>query len=486
MTRFDVALAPQPITSVGDGAIVPIVLCGGSGTRLWPMSRRDFAKQHAPVLGAESPFQETLRRLAANPVFAAPIVITSVAGRFIAAEQAAAVRVGIELVLEPEGRDTLAAATLGALVLAARGGEETLGLLLPSDHLIPDPDAFAAAAAAAAAAASGGDLVTFGLMPRGPATGYGYIRPGATAEKGGFHIGAFVEKPDAARAETLVAEGYLWNAGMFCFKAGAALREIEAHAPGTLRAVRAALDEGGMDLGSLRLGDSYAAIPKTSFDIGVMEKTRRGVVMPADFTWSDVGDWREIWTVSPRDEAGVVTVGDVVARDSRDSYLRSSGRLVCAVGVENLAVIETPDAVLVCPMDRAQEVKALVATLERDGRSEATASARSYRPWGWYQTMDIGPRFRVKRIVVNPGAKLSLQRHHHRAEHWVVVHGTAEVTRDAEVMLVHENQSVYLPLGSVHRLANPGKIPCELIEVQTGSYLEEDDIIRIEDDFGRG
>ncbi|MFQ8431747.1 mannose-1-phosphate guanylyltransferase/mannose-6-phosphate isomerase [Amaricoccus sp. W119] len=486
MTRFDVALSPQPAAPIGDGAIVPIVLCGGSGTRLWPMSRRDYAKQHAPVLGAESPFQETLRRLAANPIFAAPIVITSVGGRFIAAEQAAAVRVGIELVLEPEGRDTLAAATLGALVLAERGGTEAIGLLLPSDHLIPDPEAFAAAAAAAATAASGGDLVTFGLTPRNPATGYGYIRPGAPAEKGGFHVGAFVEKPDAERAETLVNEGYLWNAGMFCFKAGAALREIDLHAPETLHGVRNAIAEGGMDLGSLRLGDSYVEVPKTSIDFGVMEKTRRAVVMPADFDWSDVGDWREIWAVSPRDETGVATVGDVVVRDSRDSYIRSSGRLVCAVGVENLAVIETPDAVLVCPMDRTQDVKALVSALERDGRVEATASARSYRPWGWYQTMDIGARFRVKRIVVTPGAKLSLQRHHHRAEHWVVVKGTAEVTRDAEVMLVHENQSVYLPLGSVHRLANPGKIPCELIEVQTGSYLEEDDIIRIEDDFGRG
>ena len=468
------------------GTIVPIVLCGGSGTRLWPVSRRDFAKQHAPVLrGGESPFQGTLRRLASEAIFASPIVLTGAGGRFLSVDQAAAVDVGIEIVVEPEGRDTLAAVTLAALVLAERR-PDAIGMVLPSDHLIPDPAAFAAAAAGAAAAAAEGDLVVFGLMPRGPATGFGYIKPGAAAVAHGFRVEAFVEKPDAAGAEALVAEGYLWNAGMFCFRADAALREIARFAPETLVAVRDGLSEATLDLGALRLGPAFSKAPKVSFDVGVMERTDRAVVVAADFAWSDVGDWKEVWTLSPKDEGGIVREGNVVARDSRNSYLRSSdGRLICVIGIADLAVIDTPDALLVCPLGRSQEVKELVAELAAGGRPEATTPARVYRPWGWYQTMDIGPRFRVKRIQVEPGCKLSLQKHYHRAEHWVVVQGTAEVTRDGETFMVQENESIYLPLGCRHRLGNPGKIPVEIIEVQTGSYLEEDDIIRIEDDFGR-
>lgn len=465
--------------------IIPVILCGGSGTRLWPLSRRDFAKQHVAILDGESPFQRTLRRVAATPdVFGRPLVVAGSAGRFLADEQARAAGVAADILIEPEARDTLPAIA-AATEWIARQMPEAVLMVLPSDHLIPDARAFAATAQAAAAAARNGDLVAVGLAPTAPATGFGYIRAGDALPEGARRIAAFVEKPDAARAAALIAEGCLWNGGMFCFLAGAGQREIEARAPEAAEAVRAAIDGGRDDLGAFRLGAAFARAPKISFDYAIMEKTDRAAVVEAAFAWSDIGDWRELWAQSAKDEAGVATEGDVQAVDCRDSYIRSDGRLICALGVENLAVVDTPDAVLVASLDRAQEIKGLVAVLAGAGRSEAAVPARVHRPWGWYQTMDLGERFRVKRIQVNPGCKLSLQKHHHRAEHWVVVRGTAEVTRDAEVMLVRENESVYLPLGCVHRLANPGMIPVEIIEVQTGSYLEEDDIIRIEDDFGR-
>ena len=464
--------------------ITPVILCGGSGTRLWPLSRRDFAKQHVPILGGGSPFQRTLELVAANAVFGRPVVIAGGGGRFMAADQAAAVGVVIDLLIEPEPRDTLPAIAAVA-EWAARRDPGAVLLVLPSDHLITDAEAFAATAKIAAVAAEAGEIVAFGLRPSAPATGFGYIRPGAPLSGGARRIAAFVEKPDAARAAALIAEGWLWNGGMFCMTADAARAEIAAHAPVIADAARRALDDATVDLDAVRLGAALAEAPKTSFDYGLMEKTDRGAVVEASFDWSDIGDWRELWAQSPKDQAGVARDGDAVAIDCRDSYLRSDGRLLCALGVEGLAVIDTPDAVLVAPLARAQEIKGLVAALAADGRREATEPARVHRPWGWYQTMDLGARFRVKRIQVSPGKKLSLQKHHHRAEHWVVVRGTAEVTRDGETTLVRENESVYLPLGCVHRLANPGKIPLEVIEVQTGAYLEEDDIVRFDDDFGR-
>jgi mannose-1-phosphate guanylyltransferase / mannose-6-phosphate isomerase len=465
-------------------AVVPVVLCGGSGTRLWPLSRRDFAKHHIPVLGGESPFQRTLRRLAAVPGFETPVVVASQGGRFLAAEQAEQAGVDIELVLEPMGRDTLAAVTLGALIAARRAPDAT-AFVLPSDHLIPDVAAFAAAARAAEDAAARGDLVVFGLRPTGPVSGYGYIRPGKPTSGTGRRVAEFVEKPDAERAAELIAEGCLWNAGMFVFRAKAGLAEIARLVPEAVPAVTKAVAEACMDLGALRVGPNFAAVPKVSFDYAVMEKTDRSAVVPVDFAWSDIGDWREIWSLSPKDEAGVASEGPTATLDVKNSYIRADGRLVCAIGVEDLVVVDTPDAVLISRIDRTQEVKQLVGQLEARGRPEAHTPARVRRPWGWYQTMDLGDRFRVKRIQVAPGKQLSLQKHHHRAEHWVVVRGTAEVTRDSEVIVVRENESIYLPAGCVHRLANPGKIPVELIEVQTGAYLEEDDIVRIEDDFGR-
>jgi mannose-1-phosphate guanylyltransferase/mannose-6-phosphate isomerase len=467
--------------------IVPVILCGGSGTRLWPLSRRDFAKQHAPILDGESPFQRTLKRVggAAASAFARPMVIAGAGGRFMAAEQAAAVGADVDLIIEPEGRDTLAAIAVAA-ELGARRDPEAVLMALPSDHLVPDQTAFTKAAEAAARAASDGDFVVFGVTPTEPATGFGYIRPGPQAGAGARRVAAFEEKPDAARAASLIAEGCLWNSGMFCFLAGAGRDEIARHAPEAAAAAARAVDEAYDDLGALRLGPAFSTIPRIAFDRAVMERTDRAIVLPASFDWSDIGDWRELWAQSPRDGAGNALAGDAVAVDTRDSYIRADSRLVCALGVEKLVIVDTPDAVLVAPLDRTQEVKALVAGLAAQGRPEATVPARVHRPWGWYQTMDLGERFRVKRIKVTPGKKLSLQKHHHRAEHWVVVRGTAEVTRDGEVLTVRENESVYLPLGCVHRLANPGKIPVEIIEVQTGAYLEEDDIVRIEDDFGRG
>ena len=465
--------------------LVPVILCGGSGTRLWPLSRKGFAKQHVPILGGESPFQRTLRRVGGEGPFARPVVIAGAGGRFMVADQAEATGIAVEIAVEPEGRDTAAAVALAA-ELALRRGPDAIAFVLPSDHMIPDADAFAAAAGRAAEAAAGGALVTFGVTPAGPATGFGYIRPGEEAGGGARRVAAFEEKPTAERAAALIAEGCLWNAGMFCFRAEAGLAEIRRLAPEVAAAVAEGLAGAEDDLGALRVGPAMARAPRISFDHAVMERTANALVVEADFAWSDIGDWRELWALSDKDADGNAVEGHAVARDSRDSLLRASdGRLVCAIGVEGLAVVDTPDAVLVAPLSRTQEVKGLVAALSAEGRPEAETPARAYRPWGWYQTMDLGERFRVKRIQVSPGKKLSLQRHYHRAEHWVVVRGTAEVTRDDEVLVVRENESVFLPQGCVHRLANPGRIPVEIIEVQTGAYLEEDDIVRIEDDFGR-
>jgi mannose-1-phosphate guanylyltransferase / mannose-6-phosphate isomerase len=464
--------------------VVPVVLCGGAGTRLWPVSRREHAKQHIPLFGGASPFQRTLQRLSVIDGFEMPVVIAGQAGRFLAADEARAAGVDIELVIEPVGRDTLPAVTLGA-ILAARRGPEAVAFVLPSDHHVPDIAAFADAAARAVTATGRGDLVVFGLDPSGPATGFGYIRPGDPVGDCARRVAAFVEKPDAERAAELVAEGCLWNSGMFAFRARAALDEIGRLAPEAVRSVTHAVETATEDLGALRLGHAFTQAPKVSFDVAVMERTDRAVVVPAGFAWSDVGDWQEVWSLSPKDENGVAVDGVAELLDVRNSYVRSAGRLICAIGVEDLVVIDTPDAILVSRMDRTQDVKAMLEQLRDKGMREADTPARVHRPWGWYQTMDLGERFRVKRIQVPPGKQLSLQKHHHRAEHWIVVSGTAEVTRDEEVLTVRENESIYLPAGCVHRLANPGRIPVELIEVQTGSYLEEDDIIRIEDDFGR-
>ncbi len=431
--------------SFRQGLVIPAILCGGSGSRLWPVSRKDFAKQHVPILGGASPFQRTLGRLT-DTLFGAPIVISAAPSRFLIADQAKEAGAEIEIALEPAGRDTLAAVTLAAC-LAARRDPSAIVMIMPSDHLIPDVQAFVRAAADAARLAEEGRIVTLGIAPTAPSTAYGYIARGEPLASGGHRVARFVEKPDAALAAELIAEGCLWNAGMFCFRADAGLREIEEHAPDALEAVRKALHDAEDDLGMLRLGEAFLSAPKISFDRAVMERTTQAAVVAADFGWSDIGDWKSVWEHSPRDEQGVAREGRVHTTDVTDSYLRSDGRLLCVLGVSGLAVIDTADAVLVAPIERAQEVRRVVAELEAQGAPEASTPARVHRPWGWYQTMDLGERFRVKRLVVAPGKKLSLQWHHHRAEHWVVVRGTAEVTRDGEVLMVHENEFDLSPVG---------------------------------------
>ncbi len=462
--------------------IIPVVLCGGSGTRLWPLSRKSYPKQLVDALGPQSLFQETVQRLQGDN-FAKPIVISGQDYRFLIAEQLKELGVKGDIVLEPEGRDTFPA-ILAAAHLAVKRDPEATVLVMPSDHVIPDAAAFASAAAAAERAAAAGDIVTFGISPTWPASAYGYIRPAETLDEG-HRIAAFIEKPKREKAERLIKEGCLWNAGLFCFRASALLERATDLDPDCVTTVGRAVEEASEDLDYLRLGPVFAEAHKISFDYAVMEKTDSRRVIPVDFAWSDVGDWRELWAMSEKDDDGNAVSGDVLMKGVKNSYIRSESRLVCALGLEGIAVIDTQDALLVAPLEKAQEVKGLAQGLEKEGRSEATIHARVYRPWGWYQGVDAGPGFQVKRIAVYQGRQLSLQKHFHRSEHWVVVRGTAEVTVDNEVRMLHENESVYIPLGSVHRLGNPGRIPVELIEVQTGTYLGEDDIVRLEDDFGR-
>ncbi|MEO1191756.1 MAG: mannose-1-phosphate guanylyltransferase/mannose-6-phosphate isomerase [Pseudomonadota bacterium] len=463
--------------------IIPVILCGGSGTRLWPLSRKAYPKQLVNALGSQSLFQETAKRVT-GPAFGKPIIIAGDDYRFLIGEQLKQLRLEADILLEPEGRDTMPAIAAAAAFGAKRDPEAIL-LVMPSDHVIPDVTAFTAAAERAGKAAAEGDIVTFGITPKRPATEYGYIRPGAdlAAAK---RIDEFLEKPDAEKAAVLIGEGCLWNGGLFCFQAATLLAEIERLEPETRGHVQTAVEAVHLDLNYLRLGKEFLQARKISFDYAVMEKTEKRAVIPVDFAWSDVGDWRELWSMSEQDEAGNALQGDVSLMDVSRSYIRAGAdRLVCVIGLDDVAVVDTHDALLVTKLDRAQDVKTLAQKLSEEGREEAKFHARVYRPWGWYQTVDMGERFQVKRIGVTPGRQLSLQKHFHRAEHWIVVKGTAEVHIDGETQIVRENESVFIPMGGVHRLTNPGRIPVELIEVQTGAYLGEDDIVRLQDDFGR-
>ena len=466
--------------------LIPVLLCGGVGSRLWPVSREAYPKQFLPLAGELSMLQDTLARIEGLDS-AAPMVICNDEHRFAVAEQLRQRQVTpAAIILEPEGRNTAPALALAALHAVATAPDAVL-LVLPADHVIRDPGAFVGAVRCGQAAAASGALITFGIVPDAPHTGYGYLRLGANTGERLFALDRFVEKPDAATAKSYLAEGgYHWNSGMFLLSAAAYLEELRAHAPAIAQACRAAMADASADLDFLRpQREAFLNCPADSIDYAVMEKTRRGAVIPLDCGWSDVGAWSTLWQVSERDDRGNVAIGDVMIEDCSDSYLRSESRLLAATGVDKLIVVETPDAVLVANRDKVQNIKAIVQRLKAEGRSEASLHRRVYRPWGSYESLIVGERFQVKRIVVDPGHTLSLQMHHHRAEHWIVAQGTAEVTCEDKVFILCEDQSTYIPLGHKHRLANPGKIPLELIEVQSGTYLGEDDIVRFEDVYGR-
>ena len=477
-----------PSVSSPGVTIVPVILSGGTGTRLWPVSRESFPKQLWPLVSERTMLQDTARR-GAGPGFAPPIVVCNHAPRCRSAEQVrAAGGTAAESVLAPGGRNAAPAITTAAL-LAAEADPDAVLWMLPADHVIGRAEALHEALARAAVAARAGRIVTFGMQPHRAETAYGYIEAGPELPDapGVRALQRFVEKPDAATAARLVASGdYLWNSGMFVFTAATLLAEMERHAPEVVHAVRRATEARVRDLDFTRLDPAaFAACPNISLDYAVAERTTMAAVVPADLGWSDVGSWDALWEQSPKDGAGNATVGDVLLEGADNCYVRSDGVLTAVVGLQDAVVVVTGDAVLAMHRDRAQDVKRVVDRLRRDGRHEAVAHNRMYRPWGFYERLILDDRFQVKRIVVTPGHKLSLQRHFHRAEHWVVVSGTALVTRDEEELMVRENESVYLPLGCTHRLTNPGRIPLTLIEVQSGSYLGEDDIVRLEDTYGR-
>jgi mannose-1-phosphate guanylyltransferase/mannose-6-phosphate isomerase len=462
-------------------------MCGGAGTRVWPESRESLPKQFIPLIGETSTFQSIVRILLDRTIFEEPIVVTNFGYRFRVAEQLEEIGARATIVLEPTRRDS-GPAVATAAVLAARAAPQAVVAVLAADHVFADGRRFAQLCQEAAEAAALGAIVTFGVKPDHAATGYGYIRPGDPIDgaRKVRKVAAFVEKPDAATAQRFVEEGYLWNSGNFIFRADVMLGELQRYEPEMASAAEAAVAAARKDLDFLVLdATAFAKTPKKSIDYAVMERTDKAAVIAADVGWSDVGLWSTVWRLSERDGDGNSLRGNAVAVDSRNVLVRSSEQLTAVVGLENVIVVSTPDAVLVADLRRSEEVKHLVDKLKADNRREASEHKRAYRPWGYYQSVDEGARYQVKRIVVKPGGRLSLQKHFHRAEHWIVVRGAAEVTRNGEVIHVHENESVYLPIGCEHRLANPGKISLELIEVQTGSYLGEDDIVRIEDVYNR-
>ena len=470
-------------------AITPVILSGGSGTRLWPLSRELYPKQLLPLVGEHTMLQDTLLRLEGVPEIGQAVLVCNVEHRFLAAEQLRQAGREALIILEPVGRNTAPAVAVAALAATERAErkEDPILLVMPADHVIRDRPAFHRAIATGAAAAAEGRLVTFGIVPTGPETGYGYIRSGPEDARGIRRVEQFVEKPELATAQQYLASGqYLWNSGMFMFRAGRYLDALRTHAPDILESCRRAWLDARNDLSFVRLHEpSFTACRGDSIDYAVMEKTDAAVVVPLDAGWSDVGNWATLSRATGADGSENVLVGDIVAEDTHNCYVYSSGRLVATVGLRDHVVVETADAVLVAPKSHVHEVKKLVDRLKSDGRGEISLHRKVYRPWGAYDSIQNGERFQVKHITVKPGAKLSLQMHHHRAEHWIVVRGTAEVTRGDEVFLLTENQSTYIPLGTRHRLANPGTLPLELIEVQSGSYLGEDDIVRFDDTYGR-
>lgn len=475
--------------------VTPVILCGGLGTRLWPLSRAGFPKQFLSLTGNESLFQQAAQRLVAlgadDIQVAKPLIVTGEDHRFLASEQLR--EAGIELgavLLEPVGRNTAPALTLAALA-ALEGGEDPVLVVTPADQTVVNTTAFTQAMQQAVREASGGSIVILGITPDRPETGYGYIQTKSQSAAGAMVVQRFVEKPNADTAQQYLDEGgYYWNAGMFVLKASVWLNALSAFRPDIAKATSAAWQGKTQDNAFIRPGKAeFTSIPSESVDYAVMERCPGSTfpikMVPLDAGWNDLGAWDAVWSVLPKDEQGNAHLGDVLTTDSRNTLVHASSRLVSLVGVQDLIVIETPDAVLVADKNRSQDVKHIVTQLQTSKREEHTLHRKVHRPWGWYDSIDEGGRFKVKRIQVKPKASLSLQKHHHRAEHWIVVKGTAEITNGDKVLLLTENQSTYIPLGEVHRLANPGTIPLEIIEVQSGGYLGEDDIVRLEDHYGR-
>ena len=465
--------------------IIPLIMCGGAGTRLWPASREGRPKQFLPLFGPLSTFQETIRRVADSALFARPIIVTNHQYRFMVAEQLAEIAVEADILLEPMRRDSGAAIIAGA-TFAFNRDNESIVVALAADHVVSDSSAFAKACSAARESAENDRIVTFGVRPTRPAVEYGYIRVGELIAPGVFAIKEFVEKPDVTAAERYVTDGYLWNSGNFLFRASSLLDEYRNFEPESAAAVAASVAAAGTDLGFVTLdSQSFAGAAAKSIDYAVMERTKRSAVMPVAYAWSDVGSWHGVWELSKHDSSGNAAHGAAVFVDTRGSYVASEKQVVALSGVEDLVVVATDDAVLVARRENGDGLRRLVSKLKEIAPAITEEHLKVHRPWGSYQSVDNGERFQVKRIVVKKGGRLSLQVHHHRAEHWVVVRGTARVTIGDEIKIVHENEFIYIPIGVRHRLENPGKIDLELIEVQTGSYLGEDDILRIEDDYHR-
>ena len=465
--------------------MIPVILSGGSGTRLWPLSRGQYPKQFLPLVSSHTMIQETVLRLEGLDGLQAPIAVCNEDHRFMMAEQLREIDIKpAAIILEPVGKNTAPAVAMAALTAAS---ENDVLLVLPADHVIADLPAFHLAVAQAQALAEQGFLVTFGIVPTEPETGYGYIQRDTLRHGSAYRVAAFVEKPDVETAKRYLLGGdFYWNSGMFAFKAGTFLSELEKFNPAMLASCRQALNAAKVDLDFVRLDKAlFSACPADSIDYAVMEKTEQAVVIPLDAGWNDVGSWSALWDVTDKDASGNAISGDVLTVDTQNSFIHAQDKLVAVIGVYDLIVVETADAVMIAPKDRVQEVKEIVAQLKERGRSEADIHRKAYRPWGHYDLVDKGDRHQTKRIVVKPGGKLSVQQHHHRAEHWVVVKGTALVTKGDEKLLITENESIYIPLGIIHCLENPGVIPLEIVEVQSGSYLGEDDIVRFDDQYGR-
>ena len=466
--------------------LIPVILSGGAGTRLWPLSREMYPKQLLALISKHTMLQDTALRLAAIAGATAPIVVCNEAHRFTVAEQLRALGINTAaILLEPTGRNTAPAVAMAALKATEIDPEATL-VIAPADHVIRDARGFQQAAEVAAALAQEGKLVTFGIVAHAPETGYGYIRRG-TGSGPGFPVVQFIEKPPLDVAQQFVASGdYFWNSGMFVFKAAKYLAELATFAPDILAASTAAFRAAKTDLDFVRLDKAeFAKCRSESIDYAVMEKTKEALVLPLDVGWSDVGSWSSLFDALPADEEGNVLLGDVMIHDTHDCYVHSTSRLVAAVGMDDHIIVETKDAILVAPKDRVQDVKDLVAKIKKSGRSESSLHREVFRPWGSYDSIDNGERFQVKRLSVKPGGVLSLQMHHHRAEHWIVVQGTARITCNDKTFLLSENESTFIPIGATHRIENPGKVPLHIVEVQSGSYLGEDDIVRFEDNYGR-